>query len=79
MSVTSGFFSSKDSDRLYDAGQLSKLFQGLFIKNGVISCSGEKIDTDSLINKQLNRKVFDLAVIDEHHFKIGPGMAYFNG
>ena len=77
MSLTSGFFDSKDKDRLYDASQLSKMFIGLISKNGVYSSIGEVYENSK--DPSLCINPFKLTIINSTTFKIGKGLAYING
>lgn len=63
MSVTCGFFNSINSDRRYDAHQISGAFQGALL-NGVLSSIGNG---------------FACQKIDDDHVRIRSGFGYFNG
>lgn len=62
MSFASGFFNSVDHDRLYDATDISRLFDGL-IRDGIFASIG-----DCLVVKQSNRM----------NVTVGTGRAWFN-
>ena len=62
MSFASGFFNSVDHDRLYDATDISRLFDGL-IRDGIFASIG-----DCLIVKQSNQM----------NVTVGTGRAWFN-
>lgn len=62
MSFASGFFNSVDHDRLYDATDISRLFDGL-IRDGIFASIG-----DCLVVKQSNQM----------NVTVGTGRAWFN-
>lgn len=62
MSFASGFFNSVDHDRLYDATDISRLFDGL-IRDGIFASIG-----DCLVVKQSNQM----------NITVGTGRAWFN-
>lgn len=62
MSFASGFFNSVDHDRLYDAADISRLFDGL-IRDGIFASIG-----DCLVVKQSNQM----------NVTVGTGRAWFN-
>lgn len=62
MSFASGFFNSVDHDRLYDATDISRLFDGL-IRDGIFASIG-----DCLVVKQSNKM----------NVTVGTGRAWFN-
>lgn len=62
MSFASGFFNSVDHDRLYDATDISRLFDGL-IRDGIFASIG-----DCLVVKQS----------DQMNVTVGTGRAWFN-
>lgn len=62
MSFASGFFNSVDHDRLYDATDISRLFDGL-IRDGIFASIG-----DCFVVKQSNRM----------NVTVGTGRAWFN-
>ena len=62
MSFTSGFFNSVDHDRLYDATDISRLFDGL-IRDGIFASIG-----DCFVVKQSNQM----------NVTVGTGRAWFN-
>lgn len=62
MSFASGFFNSVDHDRLYDATDISRLFDGL-IRDGIFASIG-----DCLVVKQSNQM----------NVSVGTGRAWFN-
>lgn len=63
MALTSGFFNALNHDRLYDASQMSSLFDGI-IKDGIFSEVGDKF---------ICRASGDGLVVD-----VGSGRAWFN-
>lgn len=62
MSVTSGFFNSIDDDRLYDANQMSSIFDGI-INDGVFGNIGT---------------VFAVTEVGDTTVSVGAGRAWFN-
>lgn len=62
MSFASGFFNSVDHDRLYDAADISRLFDGL-IRDGIFASIG-----DCMVVKQSNQM----------NVTVGTGRAWFN-
>lgn len=64
MSVTYGFYNSKDGDRLYTAEQMGQLFDGIIL-DGIFGQYGERFTFKTIPN--------------ENRVKIGTGRAWFNG
>lgn len=62
MSVSSGFFNSKDGDRRYDAEQMSSIFDGM-INDGVYKSVGEAL----LVKQSSGMNII-----------VSPGRAWFN-
>lgn len=65
MSFTYGFYNSIDNDRLYDAIQVSKIFDGI-IRDGVYETIGDAFIVQADPNQEPNLVI------------VGPGRAWFN-
>lgn len=63
MSLSSGFFNSKDHDRVYNADQFSRIFDGI-INDGVYSAVGDR---------------FKVSPMDGLNLSVGSGRAWFDG
>lgn len=72
MSVTSGFFNSKDGDRKYDAEQMSSIFDGL-ISDGVYSNKTAVTSLGNPINQ-----AFKVTANGGMDILVGTGRAWFN-
>lgn len=62
MAITCGFYNSQNHDRMYDADQISKMFDGIFV-DGVIRTFGNKFAVTPSSGMRVN---------------IGTGRAWFN-
>lgn len=67
MSVTYGFYNSRDGDRRYDAFQMSSIFDGI-IEDGIFQSIGDQFEVSPAELSDGNK----MAV------KVGPGRAWFN-
>lgn len=71
MSLTYGFYNSKDHDRMYDAVQLSMLFDGL-INDGVYATIGKKVGSNERVTP-----FYMTSLGSGNRITIGPGRAWF--